>query len=87
MVHFFSSLLSWDPSLSIEDHGVILDSIPPLILDHHNAMLKAIPSSFEIVDALFSLPADKAPGPDGFSTFFFQIYWEVVKGDVVKVVQ
>ncbi len=41
----------------------------------------------EINQALFSLPSDKALRLDRFQTFFFQTYWEVVKGDVVNVVQ
>ena len=65
----------------------ILAAIPPLLQDHHNSLLKAIPSLEEIHQALFSLPGDKAPGPDGFPTFFFQIFWNVVKNDVVKAVQ
>ncbi len=30
---------------------------------------------------------DKAPGPDGFPTFFFQKYWEIIKDDIVKAIQ
>ena len=86
-VLFFSSLLTIDPSLSVTDQEDILSAIPPLLLQHHNSMLKAIPSLEEIHQALFSLPGDKAPGPDGFPTFFFHIYWEVVKMDVSKAVQ
>ena len=41
----------------------------------------------KIKQALFSLQDNKAIGLNGFRTLFFQIYWEVVKGDVVKVVQ
>ena len=49
-------------------------------------MLSAITKAEEVREALFSLPADKSPGPDGFPTFFFQLYWQVVKDDVVKAV-
>lgn len=86
-VQLFSSLLSSDSFLSKKDQEEILASIPNLLQDHHNSMLKEIPTMHEINQALFSLPFDKAPGSDSFPTFFFQIYWEVVKGDVVKVVQ
>ena len=85
-MQFFSLLLSKDPSLSLTDQEDILTSIPNLLQDHHNSMLKVIPSPQQIYHALISLPIDKAPRLDGFLTFIFQIYWEVVKGDVVKVV-
>ena len=50
-------------------------------------MLKDIPSLEEVFQAHNSLPGDKAPSLDGLPTFFFQVYWEVVKGHVTKVVQ
>ena len=73
-VQFFSSLLTVDPSLSVTDQEDIVSAIPPLLQAHHNSMLKAIPSLEENHQALFSLLGDKAPSPDGFSSFFFQIY-------------
>ena len=87
VVCYFSSLLSVDHSLSGSDQEEILVTIPPILQVHHNSMLKAIPSLEEIHQALFSLPGDKAPGLDGFPTFFFQVFWNVVKKDVAKVVQ
>ena len=44
VVYYFSSLLSIDPSLIGSEQEEILAAIPPLIQDHHNSMLKAIPS-------------------------------------------
>ncbi|XP_077249006.1 uncharacterized protein LOC143888448 [Tasmannia lanceolata] len=38
----------------------------------------------EIEKALFSLPRDKAPGPDGFCLAFFQACWFAVKSDILK---
>jgi hypothetical protein len=44
------------------------------------------PSQDEIKTAVFALNKDSAPGPDGFSAFFFQHYWEIVKVDVMNAV-
>lgn len=35
--------------------------------------------------AVFASAPDKAPGPDGFPTMFFQRYWSLIKADVMKV--
>lgn len=86
-INFFSSLLSRDPHLSEEDQRNIVSSIPQLIQTPHNVMMQAIPNMLEVKQALFSLPIDKAQGPDGFPTFFFQVYWEMVKQDVVKAMK
>lgn len=41
----------------------------------------------EIREAVFQILATKSPGPDGFTTGFFQDLWEVVDGDIIRMVQ
>lgn len=41
----------------------------------------------EIKRALFEIDKSKAPGPDGFSSGFFQHAWDVVKEEYVAAIQ
>ena len=41
----------------------------------------------EIKSAIFRMPLDKAPGPDGYNAFFFQRMWNIVGPDVVSAIQ
>ena len=40
----------------------------------------------EIKGAMFSIGNDKAPGPDGYSLYFFKMAWAIVGGDVVDAI-
>lgn len=39
----------------------------------------------EVREAIFSCDINKSPGPNGFSMGFYQRCWEIVKGDLIKV--
>ena len=52
-----------------------------------NANLIVMPQAEEIKVACFSIHADKAPGPDGFSASFFQSNWETVKDTIISEIQ
>ena len=39
----------------------------------------------EVREALWSIPQGGSPGPDGFSTSFFILAWEVVKQDILDM--
>jgi len=40
-------------------------------------------SQDEIKNIVYSMPSDKAPGPDGFTGAFFKACWETIKEDVM----
>lgn len=39
----------------------------------------------EIHRAIKEMPADKAPGPDGYTGNFFKVCWDIIKGDIMAV--
>eukprot|EP00253_Pinus_taeda_P017696 PITA_17696 len=61
--------------------------IPRLINEDHNTLLLKPISLQEVESAVNLLKAGKAPGPDGFTTIFFQHLWETIKWEVWQVVE
>ncbi|XP_074315444.1 uncharacterized protein LOC141651642 [Silene latifolia] len=49
--------------------------------------INRIPTDEEIKNSLFSIPDDKSPGPDGYSSCFYKNGWETVKEDVCNAVK
>ena len=39
----------------------------------------------EVKDAVFQMEHNKAPGPDGFPAEFYQVFWEVIKDDLMAL--
>lgn len=44
-------------------------------------------SEEEIWNVIKQSPADRTPGPDGFTGTFFRAYWGIIKADLVNVVK
>ena len=40
----------------------------------------------ETKEAMFSIGNDKAPRPNGYSSYFFKMAWSIVGGDVVDAI-
>ncbi|XP_074264272.1 uncharacterized protein LOC141586807 [Silene latifolia] len=58
-----------------------------LVTTEHCSILLSPVTDSEIKQCLFSIPATKSPGPDGYSSQFFKDSWEIVGGDVVAAIK
>lgn len=82
--NFYNNL--YTPELS-SDICSCIQVVPNCVNHDMNTSLNAIVSFVEIGNAVFSMGAHKAPGPDGLNGLFLSEIWETVKDDVVSVVQ
>jgi hypothetical protein len=64
-----------------------LSIIPGLIKEDVNTKLTKEVTQQEIKEALDQMNPDKAPGPDGFTSRFYQQYWEIIKTDLTKMIK
>jgi hypothetical protein len=81
---FFQQLYTQDPSVYPHD---LLQIVEPQITEEMNESLCKEFSGEEILDALFQIGPLKAPGPDGFPTWFFQRHWDIMKQYVTRGMQ
>lgn len=68
---------------------------PVLPLPHFPKHLEPVDNIFltvefseeEIKNVIWSIDSNGSPGPDGFTFGFYKANWEIVKGDIMKVMQ
>jgi hypothetical protein len=57
----------------------------PQVSEEENQVLTAPFSEEEVKMAIFDMEHNKAPGPDGFPAEFYQLFWEIVKPDLMSL--
>lgn len=72
----FQNLFSTDSEFLAQAHKDYISSIPSSV-DLFG--LYDLLSQQEIRDAVFGFDSESVSGPDGFSSLFFQHYWEIVR--------
>jgi len=51
-----------------------------------NELLEAPFTENEVREAVFSSYAEGAPGPNGFSFLFYQVFWDLIKVDLMNLI-
>ncbi|XP_035545915.1 uncharacterized protein LOC118348412 [Juglans regia] len=81
-VNFFRELLT---TSSVDFDEDALDLLKPLISKQENSLLCAPPSLEEVRAALWSIPHDSSPDPNGYMASFFMNAWEIVNHDLLAM--
>jgi len=61
--------------------------LPFCCMEIEKEMLTNEVTAAEIKKALFSMPNDKSPGPDGFTSEFYKGAWEITRDEFVLAIQ
>ncbi|XP_060965278.1 uncharacterized protein LOC133034246 [Cannabis sativa] len=82
-LHFYNSLFT---SQGVCDVAVtsLLQGITNRLSTHQVAFLAEPYTEVEVKNALFSLSADKAPGPDGLNSLFYKSNWSTLGTNFTK---
>ncbi|WMV27386.1 hypothetical protein MTR67_020771 [Solanum verrucosum] len=82
-INFFESQFSKDDS---HKDFSILNCLPCVINEEDNNIPDALPTMTELKEAVFSLSADSAPGPDGLTGTFYQKCWDIISIDLFNMI-
>ncbi|XP_026378164.1 uncharacterized protein LOC113272560 [Papaver somniferum] len=71
----------------VEVADELLEVIPKVINKDDERMLNVLPEEEDIKKIIFEMDPESAPGPDGFSCIFYRSCWDIIKQDLVAVIQ
>eukprot|EP00253_Pinus_taeda_P006725 PITA_06725 len=83
----FQNLYSSEAQNNDEETAAFLSNIPKLINSEENAILCRPITEKEIINVIWAMDADKAPGPDGFTIHFYKACWNIIKEDLQKMIR
>ncbi|CAA7024087.1 unnamed protein product [Microthlaspi erraticum] len=81
---YFSSLFTSSNPQNFDD---ALRYVTAKVTPAMNTSLTKPPSNDEIKKAIADMNPDKAPGPDGMTSLFYQQFWEVTARDIICMVR
>lgn len=82
MLNHLKEVFETKGGVGISEAGSLLEAV---ITEEDNVMLKAPPTKEEVQQAVFQIGANKAPGPDGFSSIFFHSFWHAIGDDIFLI--
>ena len=85
-VHF-QSLFKEDGEIDSKLTTDFLSNVPSLVSAEENGELMKPFTEEEIIHVIWSMEPDKAPGPDGFSFYFYRVCWLVIRKDLLRMIK
>jgi len=86
-VRHVGELFKEQPGVSIAEVIRVAQLFPRFVGEDDNRMLMGEVSEMELSVVLHSFQKDKSPGPDGWPIEFFLGFFELIGGDLLKVVE
>lgn len=83
-IDYFNELFR---SSNTNAYDPVFQDFVPRVSSAMNADLMRVVSHEEVKDAIFSINADSAPGPDGMTGAFFQNYWDIIGEQVTNEIR
>ena len=83
----FSDILTEDGGDRRRAINRITDMIPRTVTRENNEMLLKSVSMQEVEEVIHQMAIGKAPGPDGFTLNFFHHFWDLIKEEVLEIVE
>ncbi|KAK6791450.1 hypothetical protein RDI58_010531 [Solanum bulbocastanum] len=80
---YFQDIFTGEEKLIDETY---MKYIPRMVNKDQNDRLKALPSMYELKEAVYSMNPNSAAGPDGMNGYFFQKCWDIIKKDLLAVI-
>jgi hypothetical protein len=84
ITNYYKNLFGKPDATSIELDESIIHDIPQ-VSDSENEILTPNFTMDEVKKEVFNMEHNKAPGPDGFPAEFYQVFWEVIKYDLIAL--
>ena len=87
LTHHFSQLLSEPNHNRLEEISKVTHYIPPLVNSNHSHSLMQPISLQEVEVAMKQMVDGTAPGLDGFTIDFFHHCWDLLKDEVLEIIE
>ena len=87
LTQHFSKILSEDGGDRGRDIERITCLIPKEVTRENNEMLTKPVAMQEVEEVVNQMALGKSPGPDGFTIHFFHHYWNLLKDEVLEIVE
>ena len=84
ITNYYKNLFGKPDEIDISLVESRIDDIPQVTDAENDTFISAF-TEIEVKEAVFQMEHNKAPGPDGFPAEFFQVFWEIIKKDLMAL--